>query len=69
MAARGSGGTGGGELTGLGRKRLSRLGFDRGLHGKDAATTGIASRGSDWRDGGRRGTHGRSARRGNSSEE
>jgi hypothetical protein len=33
-----------GGLAGLGRKQLSRLGFDRGLHGKDSSTTGNSSR-------------------------
>jgi hypothetical protein len=53
-----------GGLAELGRKRPSRLGFNRGLHGKNAGTTGNASRGSGWRDGGWRGAHGGDARHG-----
>jgi hypothetical protein len=59
---------GGGGLVGLGRKRPSGLGFDRGLHGKDAGASRIVSRGSVWRDGGRRGTQSGGARRGDSGE-
>jgi hypothetical protein len=59
----------GGGLAGLGRKRPSGRVFDRGLHGKDAGATGTASRGSGWRDGGRRGAHGGGARPRNFGEE
>jgi hypothetical protein len=53
---------GGGRLAGLGRKWLSGLDFDHGLHKKDAGAMGIAFRGSGWRDGGRREAHGGGAR-------
>jgi hypothetical protein len=52
----------GGGLAGLGRKWPSRLGFERGLHRENAGATGIASRGSGWRDGGRRRAHDGGAR-------
>jgi hypothetical protein len=60
---------GGGGLAELGRKRPFGLGFDHGLDRKDAGATGITSRGSVWRDGGRRGTHGGGTLRGDSGEE
>jgi hypothetical protein len=45
---------GGGRLAGLCRKRPSGLGFKHGLHGENAGATENASRGSGWREGGRR---------------
>jgi hypothetical protein len=45
------GGTGAGGSSGKLRKCDSGLGFDSGLHGKDACATGNTSRGSGWRDG------------------
>jgi hypothetical protein len=56
MATWGCGGTGGG-IAGLSRKRPSRLDFTCRLNGENAGATGKTSRGSGWRNGGRRGAH------------
>jgi hypothetical protein len=44
------------------RKRVSGLGFERGLHREIAGATGDPSKGSGWRGGGRRRAHGGGAR-------
>jgi hypothetical protein len=52
---------GSGGLAGLGQKWPSGLGFEHGLHGQIVGATGIASRGSGWRDGHMAAARGRGA--------